>query len=86
MDDMTKVMIKGSVKWFNVKRGFGFITDERNRDFFVHHSEILAEGFRKLSAGELVQFLAEEDVQGRLVAKRVMALAGSADEETKNMG
>jgi cold shock protein len=47
----------GIVKWFNDAKGFGFITpDEGERDCFVHHTAIQAEGFRSLSEGERVEF------------------------------
>ncbi len=47
----------GIVKWFNDAKGFGFITpDGEEKDCFVHHSAIQAEGFRTLSEGERVEF------------------------------
>jgi CspA family cold shock protein len=46
----------GTVKWFNDAKGFGFITRENGPDVFVHHTAILAEGFRSLAEGERVQF------------------------------
>ena len=52
---------KGTVKWFNDAKGFGFITQENGPDLFVHHTAIQAEGFRSLSEGEQVEF---EVVQG----------------------
>jgi CspA family cold shock protein len=54
-------MEKGTVKWFNDAKGFGFITREGAPDVFVHHTAIMAEGFRSLSEGETVEF---EVVQG----------------------
>jgi cold shock protein len=51
----------GTVKWFNNAKGFGFISREGAPDVFVHHTAIMAEGFRTLSEGEKVQF---EIVQG----------------------
>ena len=54
-------MEKGTVKWFNDAKGFGFITREGAPDVFVHHTAIQAEGFRSLSEGEAVEF---EVVQG----------------------
>ena len=49
-------MAKGTVKWFNDAKGFGFITQENGPDLFVHHTAIVAEGFRSLSEGDSVQF------------------------------
>jgi len=49
-------MAKGTVKWFNDKKGFGFITPESGKDVFVHFSEIQSEGFRTLKDGQDVEF------------------------------
>jgi CspA family cold shock protein len=49
-------MPEGTVKWFNDSKGYGFIEQEGGDDVFVHHSAILAEGFRSLSEGERVTF------------------------------
>ena len=49
-------MDKGTVKWFNDAKGFGFITQEGGPDLFVHHTAIAAEGFRSLSEGDKVEF------------------------------
>ncbi|MEW5916445.1 MAG: cold shock domain-containing protein [Gemmatimonadota bacterium] len=47
----------GTVKWFNDAKGFGFITpDNGQKDCFVHHSAIQAQGFRSLAEGERVEF------------------------------
>jgi len=56
-------MAKGTVKWFNDSKGFGFISvDGESKDVFVHHSAIQASGFRTLSEGQKVEF---EIVQGQ---------------------
>ena len=55
------VVHKGTVKWFNNTKGFGFIAQEDGPDVFVHHTAIMAEGFRTLAEGEMVEF---EIVQG----------------------
>jgi CspA family cold shock protein len=47
---------KGTVKWFNDAKGFGFITRENGPDVFVHHTAIIAEGFRSLTEGDVVEF------------------------------
>jgi len=47
---------KGTVKWFNDAKGFGFITRENGPDVFVHHTAIQAEGFRSLNEGDKVVF------------------------------
>lgn len=54
-------MAKGSVKWFNESKGFGFISQEDGTDIFVHFSAIHGEGFKTLSEGDQVEF---EVVQG----------------------
>lgn len=56
---------KGTVKWFNDQKGFGFITPENGeRDCFVHHTAIQAEGFKTLSEGDQVEFDVVEGQKG----------------------
>ncbi len=56
---------RGTVKWFNDQKGFGFITpDEGERDCFVHHSAIQAEGFKSLAEGDVVEFEVTEGAKG----------------------
>jgi CspA family cold shock protein len=49
-------MASGHVKWFDNKKGFGFISNEAGADVFVHYSAIQGKGFKTLKEGELVQF------------------------------
>lgn len=49
-------MTKGTVKWFNNQKGYGFVTTEEGTDIFVHHTGINKEGFRSLTEGQAVEF------------------------------
>ncbi|MGH7389552.1 MAG: cold-shock protein [Candidatus Rokuibacteriota bacterium] len=49
-------MATGRVKWFNDAKGFGFITQEGGEDVFVHFSAVVAQGFKSLAEGDLVEF------------------------------
>ena len=55
----------GVVKWFNDKKGYGFISRQSGGDIFVHHSSIVAEGFRILKEGDEVEFEVKEDTKGQ---------------------
>jgi CspA family cold shock protein len=66
-------MAKGKVKWFNAKKGYGFISTEEGKDVFVHHKEIQSDGFRTLREGEEVEFDIAEGPKGEL-AKNVVRL------------
>ena len=57
-------MANGIVKWFNDKKGFGFIEQEDGPDVFVHHSAIKATGFRSLKEGDRVSFDIEKGPKG----------------------
>lgn len=48
--------LRGSVKYFNESKGYGFIKNDEGEEFFVHHSAIQSDGFRTLSEGEVVEF------------------------------
>jgi CspA family cold shock protein len=55
-------MASGKVKWFNNRKGYGFIAHDSGRDVFVHHTSILGQGYKTLKEGEIVEFeLAESD-------------------------
>jgi len=58
-------MSKGTVKWFNSDRGYGFITpDDGGKDLFVHHSDVKASGNATLDEGQKVEYDIEEDRKG----------------------
>ncbi len=57
-------MAKGTVKWFNDAKGFGFIAQDGGKDVFVHHTAIIAEGFRSLAEGDNVEFEVVEGPKG----------------------
>lgn len=61
-------MAKGTVKWFNDKKGFGFIEQENGDDIFVHHSAINSSGFRSLSEGDRVSFDVTQGSKGPAAA------------------
>ena len=66
-------MTTGTVKWFDTKKGFGFILNHEGKDVFVHYTSIGGDGFRALKDGEQVEF---EEIQGDkgLLAKNVKRL------------
>ncbi len=57
-------MGNGIVKWFNNKKGFGFIQQEEGPDLFVHYSSIVSEGFKTLNEGDRVSFDVQESDRG----------------------
>ncbi len=57
-------MPKGTVKWFNSKKGFGFIKKEDGTDVFVHYTGVVGEGFKTLSEGDSVEFEIEDSDKG----------------------
>ena len=66
-------MAEGNVKWFDEKKGYGFIEQEDGPDLFVHHSAIEMPGFKTLADGDRVSFNAEKGDRGP-VAKNVIKL------------
>jgi len=56
--------VKGTVKWFNEKKGFGFISREDGGDVFVHFSDIQSDGFRTLAENQAVEFEITTDDKG----------------------
>jgi len=51
-----EIMARGKVKWFNAKKGYGFIATDEGKEIFVHYNEIQTDGFRTLEEGEDVEF------------------------------
>lgn len=64
-------MKTGTVKWFNAKKGYGFISDEEGKDIFVHFSALVMPGFKVLEEGEKVEFEVVEGEKGPQAAKVV---------------
>ena len=63
-------MPKGKVKWFNDQKGYGFITpDDGGKDLFVHHQDVIGEGFKTLAEGQAVEFEVTESEKGPKAAK-----------------
>ena len=65
--------MKGTVKWFNDSKGYGFIQSPQGDEVFVHFSAIQAEGFRTLSEGEQVEFEVRESDKGPQAANVIRA-------------
>lgn len=62
---MNNSIVKGSVRWFNSAKGYGFINaEDDSRDIFVHYSSIDMEGYKTLKEGEVVEFQLEEGERG----------------------
>lgn len=57
-------MNKGTVKWFNAQKGFGFISDEQGNDVFVHYSGLAMDGFKSIDEGQAVTFDVTKGARG----------------------
>ncbi len=64
--------IIGTVKWFNARKGYGFIGHDGGEDVFVHFSAINMEGYRRLDEGQSVEFTIEEGPKGVQAAEVVL--------------
>ncbi len=64
-------MQRGTVKWFNAKKGYGFISDEDGKDVFVHFSALKMDGFKELKDGESVEYEVVEGEKGPQAANVV---------------
>lgn len=56
--------LTGKVKWFNSKKGFGFITGDNGKDYFLHYSNIEMEGYKSLNEGDKIEFKVEATDKG----------------------
>ncbi|MBP3728811.1 MAG: cold shock domain-containing protein [Lachnospiraceae bacterium] len=56
--------MKGTIKWFNNQKGYGFITDEDGRDVFVHFSGLVMDGYKTIEEGAAVEFEMTEGEKG----------------------
>ncbi|MBR4164636.1 MAG: cold shock domain-containing protein [Lachnospiraceae bacterium] len=56
--------MKGTVKWFNNQKGYGFITDEEGKDIFLHYSGLQMEGFKSIEEGAQVEFKVSQGEKG----------------------
>ena len=75
-------MAEGTVKWFNPRKGYGFIADKEGRDIFVHYASISGEGYKTLNEGEPVSFDVVEGEKG-LRAENVLPKAAASGKETE---
>lgn len=57
-------MASGRVKWFNEKKGYGFIQADNGKELFVHHTGIVGQGFKNLYEGQQVEFDVEQGEKG----------------------
>ena len=57
--------VRGTVKWFNGEKGYGFIAQANGQDLFVHYSEIQSKGFRSLNEGDTVEFEVTDGKKGK---------------------
>jgi len=66
-------MVKGTVKWFNNQKGYGFITPESGKDVFVHYSAIQGDGYKTLEEGQAVEFEITKGPKGEQATNVVKA-------------
>jgi len=85
MSDSQSSTLKGTVKWFNDAKGFGFIAHSSGRDVFVHYSVIATDGFKTLKDGETVEYELKEGPKGLQAAKVVRTASPESNEMTSSM-
>jgi len=69
---MAEKRSKGTVKWFNAEKGYGFISQESGDDLFVHYSEVQSDGFRSLNEGDKVEFEITQGKKGLQASKVIV--------------
>ena len=81
-------MVTGTVKWFDVKKGFGFIVNAEGKDVFVHFSSIEGDGFRTLKDGERVEYEQIDSAKGLSArsVKRIKTDGGGGGGEDGDAG
>ncbi|MCK5862032.1 MAG: cold shock domain-containing protein [Candidatus Hydrogenedentes bacterium] len=67
--------LRGTVKWFNAQKGYGFISHEGGEDVFVHHSSIVMEGYRTLQEGQEVTYELGDSEKGPIAVNVASATA-----------
>ncbi|MGC8541412.1 MAG: cold shock domain-containing protein [Phycisphaerae bacterium] len=71
--------VVGKIKWFNNRKGFGFIVGPENQDIFVHQSDIIADGYRSLADGDTVEYECQPGPKG-IKAVSVRRIQASVDQ------
>lgn len=66
--------MRGTVKFFDKSKGWGFITDSKGKDYFIHHSSIVMDGFRSFDEGDIVDFVIGTGTTGRTQAINVIPI------------
>lgn len=77
-------LLRGTVKWFNDAKGFGFIEHESGKDIFIHYSVIESDGYKTLKDGEEVEYLLEDGEKG-LHAMKVVRINAPKSEEVSSL-
>jgi CspA family cold shock protein len=84
MSESESSTLKGTVKWFNDAKGFGFIAHSSGRDVFVHYSVIATEGFKTLKDGETVEYELKEGPKGLQAAKVVRTTPTETEDDNQS--
>lgn len=86
MADATQVLndVEGTVKWFDPRKGYGFIVGPEGQDIFVHYTVIEGDGFRALSDGAAVVYSAENSDKGWRATKVIAVKKAAASEDPED--